>query len=544
MSSKISADQDNSVDSLVEAEELVLGVTGALPKVAVIGRPNVGKSTLFNIITDSRKAVVKNQPGVTRDILIEPVEIWGKNFDLIDTGGITESQDVFSKLIREQVIEFLACVDLIVVVMDGRSGLLPEDRDLIRICKEVDRPFLLVVNKVDKLLEEEIRKADFYEFGVDVVAASFEQRRGLTEILEWITQNISDVQPVLTEGPRLAIVGKPNVGKSSLCNTLLGEHRVLVSDIAGTTVDAVEIPFVYGDKRYTLIDTAGLRRQSKREDDVEIISAFKSKESIRHANVVLLLVDGTLGPTEQDAKILQAILEEHKGVILVANKSDLGQKEVKEYRKTFMTQVEKTFHFFNDIRVVFTSAKTGHGLRELLDTVHEVYEKLHIRIKTSDLNDFFFETIRKAPAPVWGTKDVKFYYLTQTYQTPPSFIAFANHPDGVSNSYRRFLIKNMKERWDLWGMPIRIYCMKSRRPTKRGSKTSDDLGEETNMNYAQLETAEASDQSSNHSLNSLSEECGDFQESEIPMGDFDGASIENLEAESSELSSDLSALKG
>jgi GTP-binding protein len=433
----------------------------APPKVAIIGRPNVGKSTLFNIITESRKAVVKDQPGVTRDIIIEPVDIWGKQFDLIDTGGITEAGDLFSKLIREQVSEFLYSVDYIVAVMDGRAGLLPEDRDIIKFAKQAGKPFLLVVNKIDTVTEEDTAKADFYEFGVDVIAASFEQRRGLAEILEWITKQIPDANEIITEGVRIAIVGKPNVGKSSLSNAILGSERMLVSDIAGTTIDSVETPFYANNKKYMLIDTAGLRRSSRRDEHLEMISAYKSKEAIRRANIVLLVVDGTLGPTEQDSKIMQAILEDHKGVILVANKSDLAQKEIPKYRETFKAQVERNFHFFTDVPVVFTSAKMQHGLNDLYDMVEHVSQKLSQRISTSDLNDFFFDTIRKAPAPVYGNNNVKFYYLTQTYQKPPAFIAFANHPDGVTPAYRRFLIKNLKDRFDLQGIPIRIFCMKS-----------------------------------------------------------------------------------
>ncbi|WP_374080332.1 ribosome biogenesis GTPase Der [Bdellovibrio bacteriovorus] len=433
------------------------------PKVAIIGRPNVGKSTLFNIITDSRKAVVKNQAGVTRDIIIEPVDIWGKQFDLIDTGGITEAGDIFSKLIREQVTEFLHSVDLIVAVMDGRAGLVPEDRDIIRVAKQTGKPFLLVINKVDKVSDEDMFKADFYEFGVDIIAASFEQRRGVGEILEWVVKQVPENPGTVKEGMNIAIVGKPNVGKSSICNCILGSNRMIVSDVAGTTIDSVDSPFIYNGEKYTLVDTAGLRKSARREEDLEIISAFKSQEAIRRADIVLLMVDGTIGPTDQDARIMQAILEDHKGVILVANKSDLGGKEVPEYRKTFREQVERVFHFFKDVHVVFTSAKTGVGIDDLFEMIAKVSGQMNFRVPTSELNDFFFETIRKAPAPVWGTTNVKFYYLTQTYQKPPAFIAFANHPDGVTNSYRRFLIKNIKERWDLHGLPIRIFCMKSRR---------------------------------------------------------------------------------
>lgn len=437
-----------------------LGLT-VMPKVAIVGRPNVGKSTLFNILTNTRKSVVKNQAGVTRDIIIEPCEVWGKHFDLIDTGGITEAHDTFSQLIREQVTEFLQTVDFLLVVMDGRMGLIPEDREIIKIANMTGKPFLLIVNKIDKQHEEDIKKAEFYEFGEDVVGACFETRRGVSQVLEWIHKNLPEETQQVKEGVTIAIVGKPNVGKSSMVNALLGQKRMLVSDIAGTTIDAVDTPFTYKGHKYILVDTAGLRKHAKREDALEIISAFKSQESIRKADIVLLMVDSTQGPTDQDARIMQAILEDHKGVIVVANKSDIGKAEIPEFKKTFKDQVESTFHFFNDVPLVFTSAKTGHGLEDLLEKLEWVREKLQTRISTSTLNDFFFQVIRKAPAPVWGVKNVKFYYITQTLQRPPAFIAFANHPDGVDNSYRRFLIKNMKEHFDLGGIPLRIFVMKS-----------------------------------------------------------------------------------
>lgn len=439
------------------------GISLLTQKVAIIGRPNVGKSTLFNILTDSRKSVVKDRAGVTRDIIIEQADIWGKKIDLIDTGGVTESQDLFSKLIKEQVTDFLHSVDFIIAVMDGRVGLVPEDRDIIKIAKQTGKPMLLVINKVDQHHEDDIAKADFHEFGLDVVATSFEQRRGVAEVMEWIQKVVPENQEHVKEGLQIAIVGKPNVGKSSICNCLLGAHRMLVSDVAGTTVDSVDSPFIYNNKKYILVDTAGLRRQSKREDDIEIISSFKAKESIRRSDIVLLVVDGVLGPSEQDAKIMQQILEDHKGVILVANKSDLGSKEIENYREKFKAQVEKEFHFFTDVPVVFTSAVTGAGMNQLFEMIEDVSNKLNFKVSTNELNNFFFETIRKAPAPVWGIKNVKFYYLTQTNQVPPAFIAFANHPDGVTNSYRRFLIKHLKDQFNLHGIPLRIFCMKSRR---------------------------------------------------------------------------------
>lgn len=433
-----------------------------LTTIAIVGRPNVGKSTLFNLLAEVRKSVVKDEPGVTRDILFETAELWGKHYDIIDTGGLTEADDEISVKIKEHVVEFLKSVDYLIVVMDGRQGLIPEDADIIRIAKESGKPFIIAVNKIDKIQELDTLTAEFYQYGTDVVGCSFEQRMGMDQLLQWIHDHINDNPSFDEDAFVLSIVGKPNVGKSSLCNRLLGQERMLVSDIAGTTTDPVDMAFTYNEKNYVLIDTAGLRRSSRRYEDVEIISAFKAKKSIRHSELVLLTIDGTIGPTEQDAKILEIIVEQHKGVVLVVNKSDLGEKQ-DEYRKGIRAQVETNFHFYNDIPIVFISATTGKGIKELFETIEDVRRKLYMKIGTRELNDFFMNTIRLAPSPVFGVKDVKFYYLTQTRQFPPSFIAFANHPEGVDNSYRRFISKKLKEEFGLQGIPVRIFVMKSRK---------------------------------------------------------------------------------
>lgn len=335
--------------------------TNDVPKVAIVGRPNVGKSTLFNIITGTRKSVVKDQPGVTRDIVIEPVEIWGKTFDLIDTGGVTEAADLFSKMIKEQVVAFLESVDLIIMVADGRAGLIPEDRDIVTIIKKTGKPFMLLINKVDKVQDEETAKADFYEFIDEPITAAFEQRKGIAETLEWITNLIPEKLIEKERGITFSIVGKPNVGKSSLCNSILGISRMMVSPVAGTTVDAVDSQFEYDKKIFTLIDTAGLRRRSKVDEDIEVIANFKTREAIRKSQMVLLMIDCVEGPTEQDAKILELILEDHRGVIVVANKSDLAKKDNPHYKEKFREQIERHFHFFTDVNIVFTSASEGKG---------------------------------------------------------------------------------------------------------------------------------------------------------------------------------------
>ncbi|HEX4925378.1 MAG TPA: ribosome biogenesis GTPase Der [Bdellovibrionales bacterium] len=441
--------------------------SGRLGRVAVVGRPNVGKSTLFNILTGTRKAVVKDLPGVTRDIQAERAEWRSIPFEVIDTGGVTEGDVPFSEMIRHNVEGLLNQVDLIVMVVDGRTGLHPEDADVMRIVRKARKPFLIVVNKVDKRADVETAKYEFYELGDEIITASFEQRRGVDDLLEWIVSHFEDAPEAAKGEVTIAVLGKPNAGKSSLCNRIAGEERMLVSEIAGTTVDAIDLQIEFRGKRYTMIDTAGLRRQARREDGVEFLSAYKSFDALRRADIVLLMVDSLIGPTDQDAKIVEKIIEQHKGVILVASKSDLAAKEIPAYRETFRNQVERELHFFPDIPVVFVSSKTGAGIEELFNQIDEVWRKLHFRISTSKLNDFFTRVIRQAPAPVWGTQNVSFYYLTQTKQVPPSFIAFANFPEGVTPAYRRFLSKKIKEEWSLEGIPIRIFAMKSGRAPER-----------------------------------------------------------------------------
>lgn len=455
-------------------------------RLAIIGRPNVGKSTLFNILTGTRKAVVKDMSGVTRDIQIEPGSWLDKKFDVIDTGGVTDAEDVFSKLIKEQVLSILGSVDCLIVVVDGRAGLCPEDKDLIRVARESNKPFAIAVNKVDDPSDEEWAKGDFYQFGEELFATSFEQRRGISELLEWCTSNFKEQESyTIRQGTTIAVIGKPNAGKSSLVNHLLGENRMLVSDIAGTTVDAIDSEFTYNGKDFVLIDTAGLRKKSKRIDHIEKIAGFKSEESVKRADIVLLMVDALLGPSVQDAKMLEMILKHHKAVILVGNKSDIGEREVAEFRKGFREITSQVFHFYDDLPITFISAKTGAGIKKLFEKIEEVSDKLSIQISTGELNRFFFDVIRQAPAPVYGHRNVKFYYLTQTSQKPPSFIAFANFPDGVNNSYRRFLIKRIKAHWGLEGIPIRIFVMKTAKKSKKAKNYADamDAGDEFVVEY-------------------------------------------------------------
>ncbi len=437
-------------------------MSGDKPLFAIIGRPNVGKSTLFNYLVESRRSLVKNQPGVTRDLLFEEAKLWGQSFEMVDTGGITDAGDVISSAVREHILEFLESADYLLVVMDYKSGLCPEDRDIVRIAKESGKDFLIIINKVDKVTDLDIAGSEFYEFGVDLVTCSFEARFGMDRLLEWISHRLSIYKEESQKGFVFSIVGQPNVGKSSLTNLLLGSPRVLVSPVAGTTTDPVDFDFEYNEKLYHLIDTAGLRRSARRKKGVEILSTIKTSQAIKRSELVLLMIDGLKGPGDQDARIVQEILEAHKAMILIIGKLDLGEKEKSEFRKNIREKIAEVFHFYIDIPIVFVSAKTGKGLKDLFSGIETIREKLNVRIPTSELNEFFIRVIRQAPSPVYGSKNVKFYYLTQTKQIPPSFIAFANEPEGVDKAYRRFLTKRIKKRWGLEGLPIRIFVIRNR----------------------------------------------------------------------------------
>ncbi len=432
-------------------------------KVAIIGRPNVGKSSLFNILTKSRNALVKNQPGVTRDLQYGQSQWCGKTFEVIDTGGLTFTKDIFSILIREKVRDFIADgVEAIIYMLDHKSGVCVEDKEIFKIIKKTGKPFIIALNKVDKVDEFESAKYEYFEFAQPIESISCEKRWGIENLLDWVIRILpnSEKDIVVDEESRilLSIVGKPNVGKSSLCNFLLDEKRMLVSDVAGTTVDVIASNLQFNNKRYRLFDTAGIRRKVK--SDLEMLMTLKSKESWKKSDIVLLMIDGLDDPSYQDAHLVHLILESNKSVILVVNKEDLGKQKIPEFKKTMRKKISRIFHFFPDIPIYFISAKTGSGIDKMFDGIQKHWEKINIKIKTSELNKFFSNTIRLAPAPVYGVKDVKFYYLTQTKQRPPSFIAFANYPDGVHLSYRRFLSKKIKENWNLDGVPIRIFAMK------------------------------------------------------------------------------------
>lgn len=429
-----------------------------LQRILIVGRPNVGKSSLFNRLVRQRKALVINQPGVTRDILKQKTSWWGVDFEVWDSGGIWSEGSAWGSLIDKKVQQAIRISDLILFVMDARSGFMEADKKTFQLVKKSGKPFLALVNKVDELKKSDLLLIDFYRLGTNLFPCAFEQDRGITEVVEWILSHSK--KKVKVEGSVsipivcLLVAGKTNVGKSTLCNALLKKERMLTSPVAGTTVDVVEDQFQYGNRLYNLLDTAGKTRV---RDKTQSLADFKSHQSFKEADLILILVDYSTGPSRQDAHLIHSCVEEHKAVIVVVNKWDLVAKTDKDISKVeYRKNIQSKFRFYPDLPIVFISALNSSGLGGLMKKVDEVYQKLHLRISTSALNRFFTEVIRKAPAPVYRVQDVKFYYLTQTHQIPPSFIAFANYPEGIRDSYRRFLVRQIQNRWNLKGIPIRI----------------------------------------------------------------------------------------
>ena len=434
-----------------------------LTKVAIIGRPNVGKSTLFNKIIDSKRALVKNQPGTTRDIKISNATWLGKQFEIIDTGGLSKTDDLFSQEIERKILNLLTEVDALIVIVDGKFGIHPEDKYVVRLAKELSSKIFFVINKVDSYKESESIKTDFYELNDVWLSASFENKVGITDILDWIATKVCTKDSFLKSSSydehmkTLTIIGKPNAGKSTLCNFINGYDRMIVTDIPGTTTDSVDSIVEFENKKYKLVDTAGIRRRAKRKTGLEKLSSIQSEKSIERADIILLLLDCMEGIGHQEARLVSNVLSLHKPVILVVNKSDIGKDKFEDFRKTFRQKAKDVFAFFEDIPLVFISAKNGSGVKNLFKTVEIIWDKLNHKVSTSKLNDFFLSLDKKQG--ILGGR-VKLYYVVQTKQVPPTFIAFTNNSKPLLKRYRRFLVKEIKKKWKLSGIPIRIFTRK------------------------------------------------------------------------------------
>lgn len=427
------------------------------PLVAVVGRPNVGKSTFFNRICGKRISIVKDLPGVTRDRIYADAEWQGYNFTLIDTGGIElKSDDAMYKHIRKQVEIAVDVADVIVFFVDGKQGLVASDMDVADYLRTVNKPVVLAVNKLDNFTVENMDAVyDFYQLGLgEPIGVSAEQSKGLGDLLDEIVKYFDKIESDESDSIKIAVVGRPNVGKSSMVNKILGYERVIVSDVAGTTRDAVDTPFTRNDKNYTIIDTAGLRRKRGVEfDTVESYSVMRSIAAIKRADVVLIIFDSSEEIREQDVRIAGMVHEEGKPCIIVMNKWDVVEKDthtIEDYKKTLDNQLA-----FMDYYVpIFVSAKTGQRVDRIFDVIDKVYENASRRIPTGILNDVIREAVSVNEPPSPSGRRLKILYATQTDVNPPKIVIFVNNEKILHFSYRRYLENSLRKAFDFSGTPI------------------------------------------------------------------------------------------
>lgn len=427
------------------------------PLVAVVGRPNVGKSTFFNRICGKRISIVKDLPGVTRDRIYADAEWQGYNFTLIDTGGIElKSDDAMYKHIRKQVEIAVDVADVIVFFVDGKQGLVASDMDVADYLRTVNKPVVLAVNKLDNFTVENMDAVyDFYQLGLgEPIGVSAEQSKGLGDLLDEIVKYFDKIESDESDSIKIAVVGRPNVGKSSMVNKILGYERVIVSDVAGTTRDAVDTPFTRNDKNYTIIDTAGLRRKRGVEfDTVESYSVMRSIAAIKRADVVLIIFDSSEEISEQDVRIAGMVHEEGKPCIIMMNKWDVVEKDthtIEDYKKTLDNQLA-----FMDYYVpIFVSAKTGQRVDRIFDVIDKVYENASRRIPTGILNDVIREAVSVNEPPSPSGRRLKILYATQTDVNPPKIVIFVNNEKILHFSYRRYLENSLRKAFDFSGTPI------------------------------------------------------------------------------------------
>ena len=427
-----------------------------IPVVALIGRPNVGKSALFNRLVETDAAIVSEEAGTTRDRHFARAQWNGRDFWLVDTGGLTEDSRLPMDLeIRRQVQEAIGEADLLLFVVDAKVGLHPSDARIVDILRESRKPWLLLANKVD-----DPRSTDFYEFynlGVgDPIPVSATNGKGSGDLLDTIVEKIPEVSLPSEEMLHVAVIGRPNVGKSSFVNKLLGEDRLVVSDIAGTTRDAIDTPMRYHGRDIVFIDTAGLRRQSRVDEGIEFYSTLRTRRAIERADICVLMVDASEGIQNQDLKIAHLAWDEGRGLIIVVNKWDIKEEKGDKSAPHFQRDAGEKAPFLRFVPFLFTSALTGQRVNKVLDIILEVEAERKKRIPTSEVNERLGELrARRQPSQIQG-REVKLNYATQVSVAPPTIAVFGNHPDLVEEHYIRFLHNGFREYWGFTGNPLRI----------------------------------------------------------------------------------------
>lgn len=426
------------------------------PLVAIVGRPNVGKSTFFNRIVGQRISIVEDTPGVTRDRLYADAEWCGHSFTLIDTGGLEiKSEDVMWSHIRAQAQIAVETADVIVFMLDGKTGLTHEDYEVAAYLRKSRKPILLVVNKLDN--NEQHLLYDFYELGLgEPIGISAGQAKGLGDVLDEIVKLTGKYETEeKEEALKIAVVGKPNAGKSSLVNKLLGYDRVIVSDIAGTTRDAIDTRIKVGDKEYILIDTAGIRRKRSVEEDLEQYSVMRSLGAVRRADVCLIVIDSSEELSEQDVKIAGYVHEQGKPSVVVMNKWDVVEKDTYTIEK-YNRKLKEELKFMDYFIPTYVSAKTGKRVDNLIKLAERAYENASRRVSTGLLNDVLREAILTNEPPSKNGKRLKIYYVTEVSANPPTFVIFVNDDTLMHFSYRRYLENALRRSFDFEGTPIRL----------------------------------------------------------------------------------------
>ena len=429
------------------------------PIVAIIGKPNVGKSTFFNYLAGSRISIVQDTPGVTRDRIYAETNWRGRNFTLIDTGGIEpETEDIILSQMREQANLAINMADVIIFLTDIRQGVTAADKEIALMLKKSRKPIVLVCNKADNMDKDKNEIYEFYNLGLgDPYPISATNALGIGDVLDAIYENFPEKQEGEDEDDviKVAVIGKPNVGKSSLINKILGENRAIVSSIAGTTRDAIDSEFQNEKGKYILIDTAGIRRKSKVKESIEKFSIMRTLLAIERADVCLMLIDAEEGVTEQDAKIAGEAHEAGKGVIIVVNKWDAIEKETGTLEK-YKKEIYENLKYLSYAPIIFISAKTGQRVNKLFDLINHVAEQNSMRISTSMLNQVINEAIAIVQPPTDKGKRLKILYGTQSSTKPPTFVIFVNNKDLFHFSYERYLVNQIRKEFGLEGTPVRI----------------------------------------------------------------------------------------
>lgn len=453
----------------------------SLPKLAIVGRPNVGKSALFNRIAQKQIAIVDEQEGVTRDRLYADAELFGFQFQVIDTGGINpRSQALFNEHIIQQAEIAIEEADCIIMVVDSQIGITPLDMEVAKILLRTSKPLCLAVNKIDDITQNN-QIYPFYSLGIkDVIGVSAAQNWQIAELLEAVFKTFTKEIQEEEKDPsiRIAVVGRPNVGKSSLVNAFLEEERCIVSPIPGTTRDSVDTQFEYEGVPYTLIDTAGIRRKAKEHDVVDKFAAIRTERAIERADVCLLMLDAQQGITSQEKKIACEIEAAGKGCILLLNKWDL----VKGFRMEHCLRgIEEDVPFLKHCPVLFISAKTKRNMDKIFPLINQVYHDSSTRITTGQLNKFIGQALQKNHPPMLKGKRLRIYYMAQVGVQPPKFVLFVNHPTLMQEAYKKYLYNQFRETWGFTGVPITFYLKgkeKREKPTARHEEEEEEEIEE------------------------------------------------------------------